>query len=70
MIDPKTGQLRPRRPDDPKDIKSPFAEPDIALAWPIGVGVTDKYAYIGDTINRRLLRARLVYTTEVTCEIQ
>jgi len=63
--DPKTGLIRPRLAKDPK---SPFAEPEIAMAWPAGVVVTDKYAYIGDTINRRLLRAKLVYAAEETCE--
>jgi hypothetical protein len=44
--------------------------PEIALAWPVGVGVTDKHAYIGDAINRRLLRTTLVYAVEESCEIR
>ena len=70
VIDPKTGKVRPRRPDDPKDLKSPFAEPEIAFSWLIGVGATDRYAYMGDSLNRRLLRARLVYAAEETCPVQ
>jgi len=69
VIDPKTGKVRPRRPDDPKSLKSPFAEPEIAFAWLIGVGATDKYAYMGDSLNRRLLRAKLVYAAEETCAL-
>ena len=70
VIDPKTGQLRERRADDPKDLNSPFAEPDIAMAWPNSVGVTDKHLYIGDHFNRRLLRAKLVYAVEAVCEVK
>lgn len=68
--DPKNGQLRPRRSDDPAELKSPFAEPDIALAWPAGVGVTDQHLYIGDPVNRRLLRARITYASEERVEIK
>lgn len=70
VVDPKTGKLRPRKPDDPKDLKSPFAEPAIAFSWLIGVGATDRYAYMGDSLNRRLLRAKLVYAAEETVEVR
>ena len=66
VVDPKTGKVRPRQADDPKDLKSPFAEPEIAFSYLIGVGATDKYAYMGDSMNRRLLRAKLVYAAEET----
>ncbi|MCK6497919.1 MAG: hypothetical protein L6Q38_00400 [Nitrospira sp.] len=69
VVDPKTKLVRPRLPTDPKDMKSPFAEPEIAFSWLLGVGVTDRYAYMGDTLNGRLLRAKLVYTVEETCSI-
>jgi hypothetical protein len=51
-------------------LKSPFAEPEIAFSYLIGVGATDKYAYMGDSLNRRLLRAKLVYAAEETCEVK
>jgi hypothetical protein len=70
VVDPQTKKLRPRKADDPKDLKSPFAEPEIALSWLIGVGATDKYAYMGDSMNRRLLRAKLVYAAEESCEVK
>jgi len=70
VVDPQTGKVRPRRPDDPKDLKSPFAEPEIAFSWLIGVGATDKYAYMGDSLNRRMLRARLAYAVEESCGIR
>ncbi|MHC4916875.1 MAG: hypothetical protein ACYTGB_15440, partial [Planctomycetota bacterium] len=66
VVDEKTGQLRP-----PKDgEKSPFAQPEIALAWPVGVGVNDRYAYVGDSLNRRLMRVKFVYAAEETCEVK
>jgi len=52
---------------DSQDTK--LAEPDIAFAWLIGVAATDRYAYMGDSMNRRLLRAKLVYASEGTCPI-
>ena len=70
VIDPQTKKVRPRRSDDPNDVKSPFAQPDIAFAWLIGVAATDRYAYMGDTLNRRLLRARLVYAAEEICDMK
>ncbi len=70
VIDPQTGKVRPRRTDDPKDLKSPFAEPEIAFSWLSGVGVTDRYVYTGDSLNRRLLRSRIVYASEESCEVK
>ncbi len=52
--------------DDPME----GAEPEARFAWLIGVGVTEKYAYAGDSINRRLLRAKKVYAAEETCSIR
>ena len=58
-----------RRPEDPRDLKSPFAEPEIALANPASVGVVNRHLYIGDPSNRRLLRAKLVYAAEESCPV-
>ena len=49
---------------------SPFAKPDIALAWPVGLGVNDRYAYIGDSLNRRLMRVTFTYAADETCAIK
>jgi hypothetical protein len=46
------------------------ARDQLALAWLIGVGVTDRYVYLGDSMNRRLLRAKLVYEAEATCAVR
>jgi len=51
--------LRPRRPDDPKDLVSPFAQPEIVFAWINGVAVTDRHAYVTDLINKRMLKVKL-----------
>lgn len=64
VVDPKTDRLRPRQPGDPKDLKGPYSEPQIAFSWLLGVAVTDQYAYFGDSRNQRLLRAKLVYAAE------
>ena len=36
----------------------------IPLAWPSYVAVSDRYAYVADTINRRVVRVRLSYAAE------
>jgi hypothetical protein len=54
----------------PESKDRSLAKPDIAFAWLIGVGATDKYAYMGDCLNRRMLRAKLVYVAEETCAIR
>ncbi len=51
------------------DAPVKIGQQQIPLAWLIGVGVTDKYAYMGDSINRRLQRAELVYAAEASCPI-
>jgi hypothetical protein len=62
--DPKTGLLRPRRPDDPKDLKSPLAEKKLAFCMPYDVAAGDGVMYVRDPGNRTMVRARLVYAAE------
>jgi hypothetical protein len=66
VADPETGLLRPRRPDDPPELKSPLAEPDLGLLLPQYLGVTDEAIYVLDGGNFRLLRAVLTYRSEET----
>ncbi|HOX08470.1 MAG TPA: hypothetical protein PK280_18890 [Planctomycetota bacterium] len=54
----------------PESKDKALAVPEIALGWLVGVGVTDRYAYMGDSMNRRLLRAKLVYAAEESCEVK
>ena len=37
--------------------------------WLLGVGATDRYAYMGASLNRRLLGAKLVYAAQERCSI-
>lgn len=60
---------RPRREDDPRGLVSPFAKPDIAFAWIIGVAASDKYVYVADALNRRVLRLKLSYDCEARADI-
>ena len=46
------------------------AKPEIAFAWVVGVAATDKYIYTGDSINRRMLRSKIVYAAEEKAEIK
>jgi hypothetical protein len=70
VLDPREKVLRPRRADDPKELVSPFAKPEIAFGWIVGLAVTDRNAYIDDVINKRVLRVRLEYAVEQMCEIR
>jgi hypothetical protein len=42
-------------------------KPAIPLAWPTYVAVSDRWAYVADTVNRRVVRVRLGYSAEATC---
>jgi len=44
-------------------------KPDISFAWPVYVAVSDRYAYVADTVNRRLVRVKLGATAEATAEM-
>jgi len=67
--DPSDGSLRPRRKDDPKDLVSPFGRPEVAFAWIIGLAVSDRYVYVADELNQRVLRCRLGYSAVETFQV-
>jgi hypothetical protein len=67
--DPKTGALRPPREDDPKQLKSPFAEPEITFGYLAAVAVGEKHVYTGDSLNGRIGRVRMDYEADETCEV-
>jgi DNA-binding beta-propeller fold protein YncE len=54
----------------PESREPSLAVPEIAFARLVSVGVTDRYAYCGDSMNRRLLRLKLAYAAEQTAEIK
>jgi len=66
VLDPAGKFLRPRKADDPKELKSPFAEPELAFNWFTGLAVSDRYLYVADGVNRRVLRAKLDYAATET----
>jgi hypothetical protein len=54
----------------PESKDKSLAQPEIAFAWVVGVGATDKYVYTGDSINRRMLRSKIVYAAEEVAEVK
>jgi hypothetical protein len=68
--DPETGQLRPRRPEDPPDLKSPLARPELAFIEPDFVAVTDEALYVLDRGNDRIVRIVLGYGVEETVAVR
>lgn len=70
VLDAKTGQLRPRRVDDPANLKPPkeLAE-EIGLRSPRFVAASDEALYINDTGNQRFVRCALSYAAEETAVV-
>ena len=64
VIDPKTGELRPRRENDPDDLKSPLAEWGITFMHPNYTTVDNGALYVNDMGNARIVRAVLDYHAE------
>jgi hypothetical protein len=48
-------------------VRGKVKKPDIPLAWPTYVAVSDRFAYVADTVNRRVVRVKLGYAAEATC---
>jgi outer membrane protein assembly factor BamB len=44
-------------------------KPEIPLAWPTYVAVSDHRAYVADTVNRRVVRVKLAALAEETCKV-
>ena len=49
--------------------RSAVPDPEIPFAWPAAVGVSDRAAYVGDLLSRRIVRVELGYAAEATCDI-
>ncbi len=49
--------------------KSLVPKPDIPLAWPSAVGVSDRAIYVSDILNRRIVRVKLDHAAEETCRV-
>ena len=39
----------------------------IPLGWPVFAGASDKYVYVGDALNHRVVRADKVFAAEESC---
>jgi hypothetical protein len=53
-----------------KSGKPTVAKPEIPLAWPSGVGISDKSIYINDVYNRRLVRVDMTWKAEEILELK
>ena len=43
--------------------------PEIPFTWVSGIGVSDKAAYVGDRLSRRIVRVKLTYAAEEICPV-
>ena len=75
---PRRGDRHQQQPDhDLRQVRqrgqrrpgASVKKPDIPLAWPIYVAVSDRWAYVADTVNRRVVRVKLGYAAEATCKL-
>jgi hypothetical protein len=55
---------------DAQGPKSGEPKPEIPLGWPVFAGASDKYVYVGDTLNHRAVRADKQFAAEETAEIK
>jgi hypothetical protein len=70
VMDPVGKYYRPRKADDPKELVSPFAKPEIAFGgYIVGLAVTDRYAYVLERVNKRMLRVKLDYAATETAAV-
>jgi hypothetical protein len=44
--------------------------PAIPLAWPLTVAVSDTHAYVADTLSRRVVKVKLNYAAEESCQVK
>jgi hypothetical protein len=50
--------------------KSRIPAPEIPLCWPQAVAVGDEAVYVGDRLNRRVVRVKIGYPTDQTCTLR
>lgn len=55
---------------DAQGPQSQEPKPEIPLGWPVFTATSEKYIYIGDGLNHRVVRADKVYAAEVTCAVE
>jgi hypothetical protein len=55
---------------DAQGPKSSEPKPEIPLGWPIVAGASDKYVYVGDGLNHRVVRVDKQFAAAETCEVK
>jgi hypothetical protein len=50
--------------------KSGEPKPEIALGWPVAAGTSDKYIYVGDCLNHRVVRVDKKFAAEESCDVK
>jgi hypothetical protein len=70
VVDPKTGELRPRRKDDPKSLKSPLEKFGVTFCMPTFTAVDDQALFVNDMGNQRIVRVNLDYHAEETVPLR
>ncbi len=53
---------------DAQGPKSAEPKPGIPLGWPIFAGASDKYIYVGDGLNHRVVRVDKTFAAEETVD--
>lgn len=49
---------------------SAVPQPEVAFGWPQAVAADDRFVYVGDRVNRRVVRVRLTYAAEQSCAVE
>jgi hypothetical protein len=60
---------KPRQAAGPEPRTLNPENSSIPFAWPQAVAVDDHAVYVGDRLNRRIVRVKLGYAAEQTCEV-
>jgi outer membrane protein assembly factor BamB len=55
--------------EDSGGPKAAVKKPAIPLAWPVYVTTSERFAYVADTVNRRVVRVKLAYEAEASCSV-
>jgi hypothetical protein len=59
----------PASPNAKPETRNAKLPPDIPLAWPTYVAVSDTHAYVNDTVGMRVVRVRLAAEREEACDV-
>lgn len=54
---------------DAEGPKSVERKPEVPLGWPVAVGATARFIYVGDCLNHRVVRADKFFAAEAACPV-